>query len=479
VLSRLARLIGEDDNDIGLEAMSKDKSDPFLALGVTDSISQLMQDLKGSPIQKLFNELNNSPASEFQKLFNSPSVRMASDLLKSPSMNLATTIAGADSTWLLASKQLDAIKASHPIVDGSAFEVMNQLRGSSAFSTMAGNISALDMGTIHSLSKTLADFSRTNKWASVIASSDSINIAKLVQTSLPELNEFKRITNAATGIMNALSVADRVRLSATFSLPTGLEITKIKLSTFAGAADILGFQAKTSFAAYEQLFGHWHTRPNLPLAFWQDPEVRRRRYREAEVDPGLIEIDTAAAIEVVIESGIAAGGFDGKALVVQLDIAGLSMQIRSSSAGTDVFRAINSFEQMLRRCISDKLESVAGPRWFKQRVDGTLVKKARVNRATAMSNGEQDKALIAYLDLGELMATILRNDNWSGVFSNIFPNRERFGFDMQALIASRRPTMHAREIDAVRLVETICIIRRLANWIESDGEWKKIAESED
>jgi len=416
--------------------MSKDKIDPFLALGATESISQMLQGLKESPSQKLLNELTGSPAADFQNLFNSPSVRIARDLLNSPSLNLAATIAGADSSGLQGIKHLDAIKASRPIIDGSAFEVMDHLRGHGNFSPIAGNVAVRDLGAIHSLSTKLTEMSRSNQWASVLVNSDSISVAKSMQALLPNTHDFKRIANAAAGIFNALSETDRIRLSATFSLPTGLEITKIKLSTFAGAADILGFQAKTSFAAYEQLFGHWHTKPDLPPAFWQDPEVRRRRYREAEVDPGLIELDTAAAIEVVVESGIAAGGFDGKASVVQLNIAGLSMQIRSSTAEADVFRVISTFEQMLRRCISDKLESASGPKWFKQRVDGNLVKKARENRAAAMSNGEQERALIAYLDLGELVATILRKDNWSEVFNNIFPNRERFGFDMQALVAS-------------------------------------------
>jgi hypothetical protein len=161
------------------------------------------------------------------------------------------------------------------------------------------------------------------------------------------------------------------------------------------------------------------------------------------------------------------------------EIGGAVMQVRSNNPNVDAFRAVGAFEQELRKCIGSKLEAVGGPQWFRRRVNGDAYKKARDNRAAAMANGESEKALIAYLDLGDLMAILLRQDNWDEAFGHVFPNRQRLEFDLQALIATRRPTMHARNIDAVRLVELMCIIRRLTTWIETDGEWKAIAESED
>jgi hypothetical protein len=256
-----------------------------------------------------------------------------------------------------------------------------------------------------------------------------------------------------------------------------MEATRLKLSALAGAGEVLGFKSLTSFAAYEQLFGKWHTRPDLPQQFWRDPAMRRRRYLEAEVDPGLIETTPAVAVEVVIESGFAAGVSESGFSVALLDIAGLSMQIRSRNFGVD--GAINAFEQALRAFIAAKLEAVAGPQWFKRRVDGDRRKKAHDNRASAMANGEREKTLIAYLDLGDLIAILLRKDNWDGAFGHVFPHQQRLEFDLQALVASRRTTMHARNVDAVRLVELMCIVCRLTQCIEGDGEWKRTAESEE
>jgi hypothetical protein len=105
--------------------------------------------------------------------------------------------------------------------------------------------------------------------------------------------------------------------------------------------------------------------------------------------------------------------------------------------------------------------------------------RPRGHRAAALTNGEKEKSLISYLDLGDLASILLRKDNWDSVFANIFPNRERLQFDLQALIATRRPTMHARKVDAVRFVELVCIINRLNQWIDEDGEWNRSAAADD
>jgi hypothetical protein len=154
------------------------------------------------------------------------------------------------------------------------------------------------------------------------------------------------------------------------------------------------------------------------------------------------------------------------------------MQIRSSKPLIGAFRAIRAFERKLRTWIGIKLEAAVGPRWFKQRVDGSVQPKARDNREKALADGETEKSLIAYVDLGDLIGILLRKDNWDEVFGTVFPNRQRLELDLQALVASRRPTAHSRPVDGVRLVELMCIMRRLTHWIDDDGGWKLTAASE-
>lgn len=50
---------------------------------------------------------------------------------------------------------------------------------------------------------------------------------------------------------------------------------------------------------------------------------------------------------------------------------------------------------------------------------------------------------------------------------------------MQKLIAARRPTMHTRPIDGLRLVEMICVIKRISKLMADDGAWKLLAESDE
>jgi hypothetical protein len=193
----------------------------------------------------------------------------------------------------------------------------------------------------------------------------------------------------------------------------------------------------------------------------------------------LIESSPAAAVDILVGSGFLASASDGGTAVARFEVGGVSMQIRSSNPRVGAFRAIDAFEQRLRTWIGTKLLAAVGPRWFKQRVDGAVQRKARDNRAKALADGETEESLIAYLDLGDLIAILPRKDNWDQVFGAVFPNRQWLEFDLQALVASRRPTMHARPVDGVRLVEVMCIISRLSQWIDGDGGWKLIADSED
>ena len=68
--------------------------------------------------------------------------------------------------------------------------------------------------------------------------------------------------------------------------------------------------------------------------------------------------------------------------------------------------------------------------------------------------------------------------NWDEVFHDVFVEKSEFDHDMQKLIAVRRPTMHMRRIDSVRLVEMICVMQRLSERMADDGAWTRAAESD-
>jgi hypothetical protein len=77
------------------------------------------------------------------------------------------------------------------------------------------------------------------------------------------------------------------------------------------------------------------------------------------------------------------------------------------------------------------------------------------------------------------LSSIIRGRrNWDEVFGDTFINLTAFDHDMQKLVAARRPTMHIRPVDGLRLVELICVVQRLSRQMEDDGAWKTAAEAE-
>ena len=480
--------------------MSQPKSIAEIFAALDSPSHKAMRELYESPAAKAARDFYNSPSAMAARAFyDSPSAKAAREFYDSPTMQIARDIQGrltAQQSWLETERQLTETRVRLAQtglagIEGGAVDSYRRLAAAGAitggladqYANISKLQSLLDRDVLASLSGPLADAARANQWASLLADTGATRLHALMATRSPIMDEIEKIQRGAMSLVSTSTEADRFRLSASLGLNArhfiDMETTRLKLSALAGAGDVLGFNAPTSFTAYEQLFGEWHTRPDLPPRFWRDPDMRRRSYREAEVDDGLIETTPAVAVEVVIESGFAAGVSESGTAIALLDIGGVSMQIRSTNFSVDAFRAIGAFEQALRFFIATKLAAVAGPEWFKHRVDGATRKKAQGNRSAALANGEREQALIAHLDLGDLIAILLRKDNWDEAFGYIFPNRQRLEFDLQALVAARRPTMHARRVDAVRLVELMCIVRRLTQWIEDDGDWKRIADSEE
>ncbi|CEJ87247.1 conserved hypothetical protein [Hyphomicrobium sp. GJ21] len=464
---------------------------------VPKKISHDIRGILDSPLQKALRDVDALPAMRAaRELMDSPSMRMARELQDSPTMRLMRELEDSPTMRMMRDLHSHDFSIAGRLASqfAGAFAAAGVLQDYSklaAAGTIAGKLadSFGDIGKIHGLARydvlssvsgQLAAFARANQWAMQLHESSAIKLAALIGAQPAFLGEIERVRQAAIGIssqFDSLRLPEALGLSGAFS--SEIEHTRLKLSALAGAGDVLGFAAGTSFAAYDRLFGTWHTSPGLPVRFWRDPTMRRQHYRDADVDGGLIEATPAVALEVVIGSGLTAGICEEGVSVAVVDICGISMEIRSNNVSRGAFEVICAFEQSLRMFISTKLEAVAGPKWMKHRVDGPAYSKARSNRTAALANGEQEKSLISYLDLGDLIAIILRNDNWDSVFGSVFPNRESLRFDLNALVATRRPTMHARKVDAVRFVEMICIVRRLNQWIDGDGDWKRWATADD
>jgi hypothetical protein len=102
--------------------------------------------------------------------------------------------------------------------------------------------------------------------------------------------------------------------------------------------------------------------------------------------------------------------------------------------------------------------------WFKQRVPGDILQRAKERKADAERAGEQAADLIAFVDLGDLIPIVTLKKNWPA-FQPIFGNAEDFRVDMRRLNAIGRPAMHSRSIDPVQFTEMVIVIDRISSMI--------------
>lgn len=365
-------------------------------------------------------------------------------------------------------------------VQKSLEEAMRPLGGiASAVKHLEDQQRAVQKSLVASLAGPIGDIAKTGQWVSAIGKINTSDIASLLGSGLGTAVDDMRAAIARN--FSGAIVADQARMSAMLGINARFEAefaaTRLKMSALAGVGEVFDPRSSLRLEAYHSLFGEWRSRPDLPENFWRDTRVRKRMYREAEVDHGLIVATPGVALEIMIESGLTAGLRSDANAVAVFTLGEVSMTVRSRGTRKDAYAALDRFEQELRAYIGRKLEERFGPDWFKARASN-LIGKAKGIRKAAMERGEAFASLIEFVELGELAGIILNTKNWDEVFGDIFINRAEFDHDMQKLVASRRPTMHIRPIDGVRLVEMLCVMQRLSEQMADDGAWKIAAESD-
>lgn len=311
---------------------------------------------------------------------------------------------------------------------------------------------------------------RSHHWASAVGAISDKRIDALLGTGLnaTQLDELRRAIGGISAATAGLGLGDE----RPGSLLAGMEATSTKLALFAGSIDVLGPGSSGGSAAYEALLGGYSTPDILARGGMRDSRERARLYRDLDVDTGLIEGDNAATVAVLVDSGLVEGERTRNGTVTAVvEVGPVRMRIMASRPKIGAFGAIDAFETGLRAFVADKLEAAQGPNWFKQRVPGDLMGRAKDRRREAMRAGEAGLPLIHYIDLGDLITVIARKDNWAELFEAVFDRPEPLRVDLERLTANRRPTMHSRPIDPVQLCEIMLIIRRLTGWMERDGTW--------
>ncbi len=477
---------------------------------------KLARELFDGPAAKLAREYANSPTQQLAKqialargpAFGSPETASIDAMrqLIEPSTTLAATL-NAIQPLAIENASLASIYATIPTIDPKVIaaiqsleplkidpslvsaisqarqrleELMRPLGGvTSAIKQFEEQQLDVQAPLLASLAGPLGEIAKTSQWASTLGRINTPDLTKLLGDGLGTAVDEMR--NAIAQNFVGSAAIDQIKMSEMLGLTARSDFdfatTHIKMSALAGVGEVFNRRSHFQLDAYHSLFGEWHTRVGLPENFWRDGRVRRRMYREAEVDEGLVVAQPGMALEIMIESGLIAGLRSDANAVAVVTLGEVSMTIRSRGISKDAYALVGRFEQELRAYIERKLEEHFGPDWFKL-CASNLIGKAKKIRQAAMARGEEFATLITFTELGELSGIIQSNKNWDEVFGDVFVEKTAFDHDMQKLIAIRRPTMHMRRIDGVRLVEVICVLQRLSEQMADDGAWKLAAASD-
>jgi len=298
---------------------------------------------------------------------------------------------------------------------------------------------------------------RQARWAQNLAS-HHIELATL-QSAIRGV-DFQSLNATARAMAEAAKANDLTSFARLADGRNEFQLTALKMSTFAGTIDM--YQSAVAIeASYKSLLGGWQTHARLPEAYWRSRQTRRAMYREAEVDPGVIDAPNSLVVEALVESGIVEGRTSESGRVSAVfEIGGVRLTIGSDRAPTAAYRAITVFERSLRRFVAARLIPIAGPEWFSRRAPGPIVIAAKDRRKAAQRDGEERQPLVEFCELGDLKEIMLRTDNWPE-FEPFFGRQDYLRSAVDSLIASRRPAYHGRSMDGVRLLEVALTIVKL------------------
>lgn len=129
------------------------------------------------------------------------------------------------------------------------------------------------------------------------------------------------------------------------------------------------------------------------------------------------------------------------------------------------WRIFTQLEQTLRELVAQRLGTLAGSNWIRQRVPQELSRRWEKRMEKDRADGRQVYSAVQYSDFMDLLVVIKRNDNWREVFQEIFRNQNEIEVSFQRLHRIRKAVAHSRplsRVDVLTLVsESAYIFRAL------------------
>ena len=190
------------------------------------------------------------------------------------------------------------------------------------------------------------------------------------------------------------------------------------------------------------VLGDWRDPVEWPVPIFTDPLARSDFYLDRGLDPVLTEFPAAAFEQIATSAGLK----DTPPSLLPdysryTDDEDEEVGFERTNSAHD---RLQRFETHMRRFIERTMIAAFGHDWIKQRVPPAIRNAWRAKRKKAKDSGEPERPLIAYADFTDYEQIILRKDNWSELFADIFNRPTMVQESFQRLYPIRICAMHAR-----------------------------------
>jgi hypothetical protein len=109
-------------------------------------------------------------------------------------------------------------------------------------------------------------------------------------------------------------------------------------------------------------------------------------------------------------------------------------------------RILVDIEQRLRQLVEQKLSTLCGPAWIKQRVPEAIRDRWNKRQAEERDAGRTIYAVVQYADFMDLADIIGRADNWRDAFGSIFKSKDDLLVSFRRLHPIRKAIAHGRPL---------------------------------
>lgn len=215
--------------------------------------------------------------------------------------------------------------------------------------------------------------------------------------------------------------------------------------------------------------GDWRELPKFDQATILEPAARTQLYVDQGLDESLTDFPDEGFSAGLAEAGLS----DDYALltVLQSFLPGDASPSEALATRRNLFgyEALHKFERRLRDFIDRAMTTKFGPNWPKHRLPGDTYQNWKKIAETAADSGSPIPRLVDCADFTDYVRIIVRNDNFSDLFSPIFVSKQRVEESFNRLFPLRLATMHARTLTKEDLLYLVAETHRMLQAIAKSG----------